>query len=225
MCMSAGTRNLSPAVLAQAGWLWSRRRGVVAGFSASALHGSRWVDASQPVELIHQNRNHPRGLRVWGDRLEPDEMQVLDGVMVTTPARTALDLACWYPTMTAVPAIDALARACELKVSDVDLLVPYGRGRRGISACTCILGSRRCRSAVTEGELAASDSGIGRHSHGHRRKFRLPTSSVLCSRISTWAGKNSKSRWNTTASNIGLIGRNTNGTYDEKKRSSVSAGW
>ncbi len=124
--------DLSPAVLAQAGWLWSRRRGVVAGFSASALHGSRWVDASQPVELIHQNRNHPRGLRVWGDRLEPDEMQVLDGVMVTTPARTALDLACWYPTMTAVPAIDALARACELKVGDVDLLVPHCRGRRGI---------------------------------------------------------------------------------------------
>lgn len=124
--------ELTPAVRAQAGWLWSRRRGVVAGFSACALYRSKWVDTSQPVEIIYRNRNHPSGVRVWGDRLEADEMQVVDDVTVTTPARTALDLACWYPVLTAVPAIDALARACELKVSDVDLLMQRCRGRRGI---------------------------------------------------------------------------------------------
>jgi very-short-patch-repair endonuclease len=129
--VSDGT-DLTPAVRAKAGWLWSRRRGVVAGFSASALYGSKWVDASQPAELIHDNRHRLPGIRVWGDRLEPDEVRLIDGIPVTTPPRTALDLACWYPTMTAVPAVDALARACELKLADVDVLIERYPGRRGL---------------------------------------------------------------------------------------------
>lgn len=51
---------------------------------------------------------HRRGLQIWGDRLDADEFELIDGVAVTTPARTALDLACWYPSTTAVAAIDAL---------------------------------------------------------------------------------------------------------------------
>lgn len=124
--------ELTPALRAQAAWLWSQRRAVAAGFSACALYGSEAVDAEQPVELIYRNRNHPPGLQVWGDQLQDDEMQTLDGVAVTTPARTALDLACWYPVLTAVPAIDALARVTELKMSDADLLMRRSRGRRGI---------------------------------------------------------------------------------------------
>lgn len=123
---------VTPELRAQAAWLWSRRRGVLAGFSACALYGSEGVDLSQPVELIYQNRNHPPTLQVWGDQLHNDETQIVDGMTVTTPARTALDLACWYPILTAVPAIDLLARACELEMADVDLLVKRCRGRRGI---------------------------------------------------------------------------------------------
>jgi hypothetical protein len=129
--VSNGT-DLAPAVRAKAAWLWSHRRGVIAGFSASAMYGSRWIDAAQPVELIHDNRNRLPGLRVRGDRLEPDEIQLIDDIPVTSPPRTALDLACWYPVMTAVPAIDALARACELEVADVDALAERHQGRRGV---------------------------------------------------------------------------------------------
>ncbi|QUR69099.1 hypothetical protein [Mycobacterium spongiae] len=116
---------------AKAAWLWSRRRGIFAGFSA-ALYGSKWVDPTRPAELIRRNRNRLPGLRVWSDRRSPDEVQVVEGVAVTTPARTALDLACWYPTLTAVPAVDALARACELKTCEVKFLVQRCRGRRGV---------------------------------------------------------------------------------------------
>lgn len=117
---------------AKASWLWSRRRGVVAGFSASALHGSKWVEATRPAELIHDNRHRLSGLRLRGNKFEPDEVQTIAGVPVTIPARTALDLACWYPTMVAVPAIDALARATDLKLADVELLMHRHRGRRGL---------------------------------------------------------------------------------------------
>ncbi|EUA23407.1 hypothetical protein I553_5470 [Mycobacterium xenopi 4042] len=41
---------------------------------------------------------------------------------VTTPARTALDLACRNPVGKAVAAIDSLARATHLKMADVELL-------------------------------------------------------------------------------------------------------
>lgn len=129
--VSEGT-ELTPAIRARAAWLWSGRRGVIAGFSAAALHGSNWVDATRAVDIIHDNRHVLAGLQVWGDRLASDEIDTIDGVAVTTQARTALDLACWYPLTTAVAALDDLARATEFKSADVELLITRYRGRRGI---------------------------------------------------------------------------------------------
>lgn len=124
--------ELTPALRARAAWLWTRRRGVIAGFSAAALHGSRWIDATRAVDIIHDNRHRLTGLQIWSDRLASDEIDIVGGIAVTTPVRTALDLACWYPTTTAVAALDDLVRTTELKVPDVELLAARYRGRRGI---------------------------------------------------------------------------------------------
>ncbi len=125
--------DVTAALRAKAGWLWTGRRGVVAGFSAAALHGSRWVDDRRVVELIHINRHRVPGIQAHGDLVEADEVEVIAGVVVTSPARTALDLGCWYPTMTAVAAVDALARATEIKAADIELLARRYAGRRGIA--------------------------------------------------------------------------------------------
>lgn len=117
---------------AQAAWLWSRRRGVVAGQSAAALYGAKWVDDRAPAELLYDYRRPPDGIRTWSDCYDDDEVQLVAGIPVTTPARTALDLACRYPLGKAVAAIDALARATHLKIADVELLAERYRGRRGI---------------------------------------------------------------------------------------------
>lgn len=117
---------------AKAAWLWSHRRGVVAGQSAAALHGAKWVDTSRPAEVLWSNRRPPPGVRTWSDRFADDEVQMLGGIRVTTPARTALDLAARYPLDRAVAAIDALARATHLKVADVTQLAERYPGRRGI---------------------------------------------------------------------------------------------
>ncbi len=58
---------------------------------------------------------------------------------VTTPSRTALDIACRYPVGKAVAAVDSLARATHLKIADVELLAERYKGRRGI---------RKARKAV-----------------------------------------------------------------------------
>jgi hypothetical protein len=125
--------QVTAALRAKAGWLWAKRQGVVAGVSAAALHGSKWVEDTTTVELIHGNRHRLPGLFVRGDRIEDDEITIIDGVPVTTPARTVLDLGCWYPMTSAVAAIDSLARATEFKTADVELLAQRYPGRRGIA--------------------------------------------------------------------------------------------
>lgn len=130
--VSAGT-ELNATSRARAAWLWSRRRGIVAGRSASALHGARWVDDRAPAQLLYEHRRPPKGVHTWSDRLADDEIQTIAGIPVTTPARTALDLACRYPVEKAVTAIDALSRATNLKVSEIELLAERYRGRRGIT--------------------------------------------------------------------------------------------
>jgi hypothetical protein len=99
----------TPQLRAQAGWLWSGRRGIIPGLSASALHGAKWVDVTAPLEIIHANRNPLHGVRVRGDDIGEDEVVAIEGVPATTPSRTALDLGCWYPRSEAVAAINTEA--------------------------------------------------------------------------------------------------------------------
>jgi hypothetical protein len=92
-------------------WLWSRRRAVVAGLAASALHGAQWVDADVPIELIAPNARRQPGLVVRNETLLDDEITHIAQLPVTTPARTAYDLSRHLPRGKAVARIDALARA------------------------------------------------------------------------------------------------------------------
>ena len=124
---------------AEAAWLWSRREGVLAGRSAAAMHRAKWVDAAAPAEILYNNRHCPNGIRAWADRLDEDEMMSVNGRSVTTPARTALDIACRNPRDAAVAQIDALANATDLKCADVELLARRYRGRRGIRRVAPVL--------------------------------------------------------------------------------------
>jgi hypothetical protein len=124
--------EITAVVRAKAAWLWSRRRGVVAGRSAAALHGAKWIDDRAPAEILHDNRHAPAMIRTWSVGVEDDEITVVGGVPVTTPERTALDLARRYPVDKAVATIDSLARATRLKLPDVELLAERSKGRRGI---------------------------------------------------------------------------------------------
>jgi hypothetical protein len=124
--------ELTAVLRAKACWLRSRRRGVLAGHSASALHGAKWIDPALPAAIIDVNRYVTAGVQTWEERIEEDEICVIDDMRTTTPARTALDLARRLPLGVAVAAVDALAQATELKLPDVDLLLDRYRGRRGL---------------------------------------------------------------------------------------------
>lgn len=124
--------DLTPVVLAKAGWLWSGRTGVVAGRSAAAIHGASWMNADQPVDVLHGNRSTPSGIKSRGDRIGADEIVAVDGVAVTSPARTALDAGCWYPLHLAVSTLDALAAATHFDPREAEALLERYPGRRGI---------------------------------------------------------------------------------------------
>ncbi len=97
---------------AEAAWLWSRRRGVIAGQSAAAMLGAKWVDARRPAELIHDNRKSPAGLIVRSEELADGESLAIRGMAVTTAARTAFDLGRHtVQRVQAVQRLDTLANA------------------------------------------------------------------------------------------------------------------
>jgi hypothetical protein len=131
--------EVTPRVRGKAAWLWSRRQGVLAGRSAAAMLRVKWIDATAPANIIYRNRHCPRGVRTWTDRIEDDEIIHIGGIPVTTPARTALDIACREEKHEAIAQIDALMNATDLKCGDVELLAQRYPGRRGIRQVTPVL--------------------------------------------------------------------------------------
>ncbi len=112
--------------------LWSRRRAVLTGSAAAALHGARWVDERTPIELNYSNNKAPRGIVCRDETLLDDEVRILRSLPVTTLQRTAFDLARRGSVGQAVARLDALANAARFKVDDVLELLPRHPNLSGI---------------------------------------------------------------------------------------------
>jgi len=125
-------QKLTPVTRAAAAWLWSGRSATVAGLSAAALHRTAWIDDWLPAELNRRSRDKARGIILHSDTLDDDETYVRDGIRLTTPARTAFDLGRRKGLTAAVIRLDALVRASEVKVADVELVAERHRGARGL---------------------------------------------------------------------------------------------
>lgn len=125
---------------AAAAWLWSHRQGVVAGLTAAALQGSKWVPDDAPIELIWPNARPPRGVQTYDMRLCAQEYRLLAGLPVTTPERTAFDLGRQPPIGAAVARLDALARATGIAPADVADIAGRHRGARGLRQLERVLG-------------------------------------------------------------------------------------
>lgn len=120
-------------------WLWSRRRSVIAGAAASALHGAQWVDADTPIELVAKSARPQRGLVVRNETLGPDEVTVIRRLPVTSVARTAFDLGRRLPRGQALARLDALMRATPFSFEDVSVVAKRYRGARGLRRLSDVL--------------------------------------------------------------------------------------
>lgn len=132
-------RPLTLADRAVAAWLWTHRDGVVSGLAASALHGAKWVDDDVAVEMIHSNCKPPDGVITREDKLSDGETVQVAGMRVTTPARTAFDLARRGSVGAAVARLDALARATAVKTPDVLEVASRHPHVRGLSRLDQVL--------------------------------------------------------------------------------------
>lgn len=122
----------------QAAALWVPD-GVIAGRAAAALHGASFIGADTPIELIGLGRRPRDGVIVREERIGPDEITQVSGINVTTPERTALDLARHQPRYQALAHLDALAAATPIRPDGVLKLARRYPGARGV---------RRARSVV-----------------------------------------------------------------------------
>lgn len=123
----------SAAQRAKAAWLWSRRRGVLAGTSAAAVLGVKWIDGDEDAELIHANRRAPDDLIVRTEALAASEVTRIDDMRVTTPARTAFDYGRHvHARLLAVERLDALACATGVTIADVESIYEKHRGAKGL---------------------------------------------------------------------------------------------
>lgn len=136
----SGDIELMARERAQAAWLWSRRKAVIAGNSAAALLGARWVDPALDAELIHDNRHPPAGIVVHSETLLRGEVVDVDGMPVTSPARTAFDIGRWTSSrLHAVQRLDALVNATEFKIIEGGAVMAEHRGMRGLVRLRAVL--------------------------------------------------------------------------------------
>lgn len=117
----------------QAVSLWGRAGGVVAGPLAALAWAGECPWEERELILPTSRRAVAHGeVRVRRDRLLPDEVGRRFGVDLTTPARTAFDLARRSPLPDAVAAVDVLARRCRVTPAHLLGLASAHAGVRGL---------------------------------------------------------------------------------------------
>jgi very-short-patch-repair endonuclease len=108
----------------------------IGGHSAAAWHGAPFASASDPVTVIRPAAlpwKGPREVRVHQSELADGEVEVRDGVPVSSALRTAWDLAALEPTGTAVAALDAMVRAGAVDRAHLDQMADAGSGHWGVT--------------------------------------------------------------------------------------------
>ncbi|SFF16788.1 Protein of unknown function [Mycobacterium sp. 455mf] len=111
----------------------------LAGMSAAAILGTKWLNPSRPAEIIRADRRAPAGIVVHSWTLGPAETCTVAGMDVTTPARTAFDLGRLYRPEFAVPLVDALLNATDIKPADVLAVADAHPGCRGVARLRSVL--------------------------------------------------------------------------------------
>jgi very-short-patch-repair endonuclease len=139
------------ALRARAAGVLVAGRGVLAGYAAAELLGASSGPPGEPVDVVMPYSYRCAGLRVHRSRLPADEVTDAGATRVTTPARTAFDLARWAPSLIErVAAVDALAYCRGLDVAAVRMLRNrhLGARRGGAVAEVLALVDRRAESPM-----------------------------------------------------------------------------
>jgi hypothetical protein len=157
--------GLSLRERAIAAWLASGRKGVIAGVTASALHGAPWVDAAQPIELVGVKCRPQSGLVPRTDRVAENEITRVSGLPVTSRLRTAFDMGRHLERTEALARLDALMWNQAFSIEDVEKLVkryPRARGLRRLQELLPLIDGGAASPRESRIRLWLSDAGLPR---------------------------------------------------------------
>lgn len=122
------------------------RGGALGGYSAALLQGADCAPLNIPAEVILPGSARPHaGLRLRREALTVPDLAVASGLLMTTPQRTAWDLARRLSLVDAVVAVDALARANGFQPADLltrRQLEPGARGCRRLDRVVALADPR-----------------------------------------------------------------------------------
>lgn len=131
----------SPASRAAAAARVLPRQCVIADRSAASLHGIDVLDFAEldvppDLEVVSVAAANPtrRDGVLGGKRdLNPDEIMTIGGVRVTTPIRTACDIACLRGRRRAIATLDAFRTRYGISERALTAMLPTYGGRRGVT--------------------------------------------------------------------------------------------
>jgi hypothetical protein len=131
--------ELTAADRAVAAWMWSGRQATLAGVSAAAMLGVRWMPDDGPAELARSQHRRPPGIVVHTGAIRDDESCEVRGISCTTAARTAYDLGRRCPFTLGLVRVDAVLAATAVSVADVAAIMRRNPGARHIRRLRSIL--------------------------------------------------------------------------------------
>jgi very-short-patch-repair endonuclease len=124
--------TLSAQDRAVGAWLSSGRQATMAGLSAAALLGSRWVPHDAPAEFLGTHHRAPVGITAHAGLVRADEIRVVDGIRCTTAERTAYDLGRRLTFTEGLIRVDALMNATTTGVEEIAAVADRCPGARRI---------------------------------------------------------------------------------------------
>lgn len=113
---------------------------VLSDRSAAALHDIDVLDFAEldvppDLEVVSVGANPTRREGVLGGKrdLRPDEIMTIGGIRVTTPIRTACDIACLRGRRRAIATLDAFRARHAITEAALTAMLPRFAGRRGVT--------------------------------------------------------------------------------------------
>ncbi|MCV7280929.1 hypothetical protein H7J88_14885 [Mycolicibacterium flavescens] len=159
---AANGRELTLRDRAIAAWLAARRKGVVAGVVASALHGAAWVDPAHPIEVLGARCGAQAGLLPRREVFADDEVIRIGGLPVTTRARTAFDIGRRLDRGAALARLDAMMWDRPLPLDEIRALMrryPRASGTKQLRELLPLVDGGAARPVESHARLLLIDAG------------------------------------------------------------------
>jgi very-short-patch-repair endonuclease len=140
---------------------------------AAALHDLRPI-GSGPVHVTAPRKHELKGIRChWARALDPRDTTIVDGIPVTSLARTYLDLAELMSHARLIDALEDGQRQNKLDVSAIDAVIARNPGRHGIEPLTAAIAELGDEPPLLQSAAEQAFRALARNYHLRQPQFNV----------------------------------------------------